>query len=165
VDYNPPDWAKAKFHITIEEGKKMFKDKRVLFCDARAKAEYDQGHIPGAIPLPAGEFDKYYFKHFKRIKKAKKLVSYCHGIGCRLSEKTANALVEKGEKNVMVFFGGWPQWNEHKLPVESGDPFANDIPVMPTPVPTPVPVSSSPTASAMPVSPQAAPAAVSPEAK
>src|SRR4051812_34830670 len=84
VDYQPPDWAKAKEHVSLAMAKKMAKDKGVLFCDARAKVEYDMGHIPGAIPLPTGEFDKYYAQHLKRIKKAKKLVTYCHGVGCRL---------------------------------------------------------------------------------
>ena len=147
VDYVPPDWAKAKTHVTLDMAKKMAKDKGVLFCDARAKAEYDQGHIPGAIPLPAGEFDKFYAQHLKRIKKAKKLVTYCHGIGCRLSEKAANSLVDKGYKNVAVFFGGWPQWSEHQLPVEKGDTFASDVAVPEVhAAPAAAPAPASPTA-------------------
>jgi rhodanese-related sulfurtransferase len=126
VNYTPPEWAKAKEHLSYDQAIKASKDKRILFVDARAKVEYDMGHIPGAIPMPSGEFEKYYAKHLKRIKKAKKLVTYCHGIGCRLSEKTANSLFDKGHKNVAVFFGGWPQWQEHKMPEERGDTFASD---------------------------------------
>ncbi len=134
VDYTPPDWAKAHKHITWQEAVSWSKKKGYVFCDARAKAEYDQGHIPGAIPLPSGEFDKYYAMHEKRIKAAKWLITYCHGIGCRLSEKAANSLIEKGQKRVAVFFGGWPQWNEHHDKVETGDPFtpALDLTASPT---------------------------------
>ena len=149
VDYQPPDWAKAKEHVTLDMAKKMAKDKGVLFCDARAKVEYDQGHIPGAIPLPTGEFDKYYNQHLKRIQKAKKLVTYCHGVGCRLSEKSANSLVDKGHKNVAVFFGGWPQWSEHKLPVEVGDTFASDVAPAPTAVPTVAPKADAASSTAV----------------
>ena len=157
VDYTPPDWAKAKEHITFEQAKKWVKDKSVLFCDARAKVEYDQGHIPGAIPLPTGEFDKYYAIHEARIKKARKLVTYCHGIGCRLSEKAANSLVDKGHKNVAVFFGGEPQWREHNMEFQTGDTFAKDADTMakPTPIPVGGTVPGTP-AAAMIVTPAAA---------
>jgi rhodanese-related sulfurtransferase len=151
VDYQPPDWAKGWDHITLQQAEKMHKDKRILFLDARAKVEYDEGHIPGALPLPTGETDKYYAMYENEIKHAKKLVTYCHGIGCRLSEKSAKFLVDKGYKNVAVFFGGWPQWNEAKLPVEAGDAKAPKS----TPVPT---VAAAPAA----VSPAAAPMAMSP---
>lgn len=151
VDYVPPDWAKAKEHIGLEQAKKWVNDKGVLFCDARAKVEYDQGHIPGAIPLPVGEFEKFYNMHLQRIQKARHLVTYCHGVGCRLSEKCANALVDKGYNNVAVFFGGWPQWQMHNLPIETGDPFASDAAlVVPTAVPAPATLSGP-----LPVTPSA----------
>lgn len=121
VDYQPPDWAKGWEHITLKQAEKLHKDHKVLFLDARQKVEYDQGHIPGAIPFPANETEAYYNMYEAEIKKAKKLVTYCHGIGCRLSEKAAKALVDKGYKNVAVFFGGEPQWAEAKLPFETGD--------------------------------------------
>jgi rhodanese-related sulfurtransferase len=162
--YTPPEWAKAKEHVTFEQAKKFSKDKGMLFVDARAKVEYDQAHIPGAIPLPTGEFEKYYNKHIKRIKKAKKLITYCHGVGCRLSEKTANSLVDKGHKNVAVFFGGWPQWTEHKLPEQKGDTFASDSGEAPTPAPTAVVAAPAPsTLTAAPAPAAAGAASASPQ--
>jgi rhodanese-related sulfurtransferase len=168
VDYVPPDWAKAKEHITLAQAKKWVKDKGVLFCDARAKVEYDQGHIPGAIPLPTGEFEKYYLQHLNRIKKARKLVTYCHGVGCRLSEKSANSLVDKGFKNVAVFFGGWPQWSQASLPIETGDTFASDVAPAATPNPTSTPAPAPAPAAAAAgagATPTAAAVGVSPAAK
>lgn len=143
VDYTPPDWAKAHKHITWQEAVDWHKKKGYLFCDARAKAEYDQGHIPGAIPLPSGEFDKFYAMHEKKIKNAKWLITYCHGIGCRLSEKAANSLVEKGHKHVAVFFGGWPQWNEHHDKIETGDPYGTAVDLKPSPTIAPASVSAT----------------------
>ncbi len=120
-NYVPDDWAKAWGHIHLAEAEKMHKDPGVLFVDARAKAEYDQGHIPGAIPLPLGEFDQYFKKYQSKIKRAKHLVTYCHGANCKLSDKVAQKLYnDKKFHNVSSFFGGWPQWQEHNLPVEVG---------------------------------------------
>ena len=122
VDYTQvPDWAKAWSHLSFEEAKAGFDDHSILFLDARAKVEYDQGHIPGALPLPQGEYDKYFPMWESKIKKAKKLVTYCHGAGCHLSNKVAQKLWEKGYKNVGSFFGGWPQWTQHNMPQEKGD--------------------------------------------
>lgn len=116
-----PDWAKAWKHYHWEEAKQAWESKDGLFLDARAKVEYDQAHIPGAIPMPVGEFDKYFDQYKDKIKKAKFLITYCHGVGCQLSNKVAQKLHdEKGFKNVGSFFGGWPQWQQHNMPVETG---------------------------------------------
>ena len=119
--YVPDKEYSAWKHYHWTEAKAMWEGKRALFLDARAKVEYDAGHIPGAIPMPLGEFDKYYALYENRIKHAKHLITYCHGVGCKLSDKVAQKLyVDKGLKNTGAFFGGWPQWQEHKLPVETG---------------------------------------------
>lgn len=119
--YKPDAQYSAWEHISLEDAKKHANDPSILFVDARAKVEYDQGHIPGAIPLPSGEFEKYYDMYKSKITKAKKLISYCHGIGCKLSEKTAEQLYNnKKHKNVAVFFGGWPQWTQNNMPTETG---------------------------------------------
>ena len=116
-----PAWATGWKHYHWSEALALWKQKGALFCDARSKAEYDQGHIPGAIPLPLGEFDKYYALYHARLRRAKHIITYCHGVGCQLSNKVAQRLVqEKKFKNVGSFFGGWPQWQEHNMPVETG---------------------------------------------
>jgi rhodanese-related sulfurtransferase len=118
-----PDWAKAWKHYHWEEAKAAWDAKDSLFIDARAKSEYDQGHIPGAIPLPLNpqtDYDKYFALYLPKIKAAKHLITYCHGAGCQLSNKVAQKLWDKGYHNLGSFFGGWPQWNEHKMPIETG---------------------------------------------
>ncbi|HTB34816.1 MAG TPA: rhodanese-like domain-containing protein [bacterium] len=118
-----PDWAKAWKHYHWDEAKAAWEAKDSLFIDARAKSEYDQGHIPGAIPLPLNpdaDFNKYFDQYASKIKSAKHLITYCHGAGCQLSNKVAQKLWDKGYHNVGSFFGGWPQWNEHQMPVETG---------------------------------------------
>jgi rhodanese-related sulfurtransferase len=132
-DFNnfiPDDWAKAWKHYKWDEAKAAWEGKTALFADARAYVEYQQGHIPGAIPLPLGEFDKYYALYEHKIKAAKTIITYCHGVGCKLSDKVAQKLYNdpkdpaapgKGLKNTGAFFGGWPQWQQHNMPIEVGD--------------------------------------------
>jgi rhodanese-related sulfurtransferase len=119
--YVPDDWAKEWKHYHFNDAKALWESKQAVFIDARAKVEYDQGHIPGAVPMPLGEFDKYYDQYKAKLKKAKFLITYCHGVGCKLSDKVAQKLYQdKGMKNTGAFFGGWPQWQQHNMPVETG---------------------------------------------
>jgi hypothetical protein len=32
-----------------------------------------------------------------------------------------------GFRNIYVYFGGWDQWNEYNLPIESGDEEAEQM--------------------------------------
>ncbi len=120
----PDEWAKEWHHYHWAEAKPLWENRKsngILFVDARSKVEYDQGHIPGAIPMPLGEFDKFYDQYKTKIKKASKLITYCHGAGCKLSDKVAQRLYkDKGHKNTGSFFGGWPMWQQHNMPVETG---------------------------------------------
>lgn len=116
-----PDWAKDWKHWNWDDAKKAWESREGLFVDARSKMEYEQGHIPGAISIPVGEFDAQYEKYKSKIKSAKQIITYCHGVGCQLSNKVAQKFwQDKGMRNVGSFFGGWPQWQQHNMPVETG---------------------------------------------
>ncbi|HTB33835.1 MAG TPA: rhodanese-like domain-containing protein, partial [bacterium] len=126
-------------HITLDEAKRLQADKHVVFVDGRSQLEWDQSHIPRAIALPLGDFDKDFPLEEKALRKAKILVAYCHGKGCHLSDGLAQKLVDKGFHNVAVFWGGFPEWHDSgQLLVDKfGKPVA-----APTPVPTPAPATA-----------------------
>lgn len=113
-----PDFAWKWPHVSLDEARRLHARKDVVFVDGRARVEWEQSHIPGAIALPLGEFDKAYAADSKRLKKAKILVSYCHGEGCRLSDMLAQKLVDAGHHNVAVFWGGFPAWSAAGLPLQ-----------------------------------------------
>ena len=125
-----PEFA-AWPHINLAEAQRLRALGGVVFADARAKVEWDQGHIPGALPAPLGEFDAYYSKNEARYKKARYIVVYCHGPGCHLSDLGCKHFAEKGYHNVVNFYQGWPGWSEAKLPIEMG----TGTIVTPTPAP------------------------------
>lgn len=106
-------------HISLEEAQRLHKMKGVVFADARAKVEWDQSHVPGAIPVPLGEFDAYYAKNAKKFKTAKYIVVYCHGVGCHLSDMACKHFHEKGHRNVVNFYSGWPAWSGAALPTQN----------------------------------------------
>ena len=141
--FNVADYAWKWPHVSLEEAQILHKRKDVLFVDGRAQVEWEASHIPGSVPLPIGEFDKAYAKYEKKIKAAKILVSYCHGEGCRLSDMLAQHLVDKGHKNVAVFWGGFPAWDGAQLPLADKNgkliprPLATTVSLTPNPTPAP----------------------------
>ncbi len=86
--------------------KLMAEKKNLVIVDARPVPRYDEGHIPGAIVMPAAAFDKQVDKLPKD--KSTPLVFYCVG-GCSspLSGVKAKSL---GYTDVKVYVGGMPDW-------------------------------------------------------
>lgn len=124
-------------HVNLDEAKRLHARKDVVFVDGRNYSEWETSHIPGAISLPVGEFDKRYddAKTKKKLKKAHVIVAYCHGENCRLADHLAQQLVGKGHKNVAVYYGGFPGWSGAGLPLEDkdGKPYKTPTPVVQAP--------------------------------
>lgn len=118
--YNKPDFSLKWPHISLEEARRLHGLPGVLFVDGRTYSEWEKSHIPGALSLPGGEFDKRYAMNRAKIRKALILVSYCHGANCGLADYLAQLLSDKGHRNVAVFWGGFPAWQAAKLPLERG---------------------------------------------
>jgi len=77
--------------------------------DARPKAnKYDQGHIPGAVSLPASKFDQ--MTGLLPQDKQALIIFYCGGLTCPLSHKNAFKAEALGYTNVKVFATGYPAW-------------------------------------------------------
>lgn len=94
-----------------------------LFVDARSIYEFKLGHIPGALNLPADNFDPVFPKVAQQLKKAKLIIVYCSGGSCGTSEEVAKKLIEKGftENRVAIFADGLPGWMGANLPIRNGD--------------------------------------------
>lgn len=122
-------------HVDLKEAQRLHARKDVVFVDGRNFSEWETSHVPGAISLPVGEFDKRYDAARKRLKKAHVIVAYCHGENCRLADHLAQQLVGKGHHNVAVYYGGFPGWSGAGLPLEDKDG---------KPVKTPTPVVQAP---------------------
>ena len=97
--------------ITQEDAKEMMDTQEVIILDVREQAEYDSGHIPGAVPLPVGTIDETTAAEVIPEKDSKVLV-YCRS-GNR-SKTASAALADLGYTNVYEFGGinTWPYQTE-----------------------------------------------------
>jgi len=106
--------------ISLEEAMDLFFSRNAVFLDARAPDLFEFGHVLGSRNLPWEEFDAYYNRVMKDIRRDAQIITYCDGEGCSLSKELALALTTEGYQNVRVLVNGWRRWEEHRLPVVTG---------------------------------------------
>lgn len=103
--------------------------KGVPVYDVRDEEEYGKGHVPGARSVPYKEGsakevgfdpgdDQFALNRLPKDKNAP-LVMYCDGTICWKSYKSATVAIQAGWKNIYWFRGGFPEWKEAGLPIES----------------------------------------------
>ncbi|WP_151075692.1 rhodanese-like domain-containing protein [Flintibacter sp. KGMB00164] len=97
--------------ITQEDAKEMMDTQEVIILDVREQAEYDSGHIPGAVLLPVGTIDETTAAEVIPEKDSTVLV-YCRS-GNR-SKTASSTLAELGYTNIYEFGGinTWPYETE-----------------------------------------------------
>lgn len=110
------EWVKANY-------------KKVRVYDARMKAEYVEGHLPGAISVPYKERsgkvvnfdsskDRVDLSKYPADKNVP-IIVYCNGSRCWKSYKTAVLLIRAGYKKVYWYRNnGFPGWQSKGYPVE-----------------------------------------------
>ncbi len=97
--------------------------------DVRVEEEYQTAHVPGAISIPYKEGsakevgfdqgdDQFALNKLPKDKNAP-FIMYCDGTICWKSYKSATMAIQAGWKNVYWFRGGFPEWKEAGLPVET----------------------------------------------
>ena len=93
--------------ITQEEAKEMMDSQEVIILDVREQDEYDSGHIPGAMLLPAATIDEATAADVIPEKDSTVLV-YCRS-GNR-SKTASSTLADLGYTNIYEFGGinTWP---------------------------------------------------------
>ncbi len=109
----------------------IFNEGNALFLDARPFEQYAEGHIPGAINMPVHKETgmDLLFRLEDMLHSSPKLVAYCTGIGCDLSDILAKKLVEIGIKKdkIIVFKGGMEAWTQAHYPVSTDTGFQKSL--------------------------------------
>lgn len=100
--------------------KRFYDAGAAVLVDAREPEEYDAGHIPGAINLPWDKVvaDPGLVTGFDAG--GKPIIVYCGGGTCEVSMNVADALVAAGNPKVVVFTGGYPEWEAAGYPLAKG---------------------------------------------
>jgi hydroxyacylglutathione hydrolase len=93
--------------------------------DVRSRAEWEAGHIPGVVNIPAGEIAD----RMEALPQGRPLVMHCQG-GTRSAIATS-LLDARGITGVLDMPGGFPEWEGAGLPVERGSGSLADLVIAP----------------------------------
>lgn len=112
-------------HVKFAETKELWQD-GLLFIDARKAERYVEGHIPGALSIPA--FAPGIEEKVGRLAEdenrsvAEPVIVYCNrSEDCEASHIVGGHLENAGFLEINIFEGGFPEWSEQKMPVHEGD--------------------------------------------
>lgn len=77
--------------------------------DARSELQFTFGHIPGAINVPADTPDLEALIERNNLRE-QKIIAYCSSAQCDLAERLAEKLIALGCDDVVIYTGGWEEW-------------------------------------------------------
>jgi rhodanese-related sulfurtransferase len=91
-----------------------------VILDARDAEEYREGHVPGALNLPYDQAATDPAALERLGASGRPIITYCGGGQCEVSLSLAHELIGNGFTRVAVYMGGFPEWQEAGLPVQTG---------------------------------------------
>ena len=87
------------------------RDGDVVVVDVRPPAEYDAGHIPGAVNVPPAELSQ----RLRDLPTDREVVAYCRGPYCVYADDAVRALTSTG-RSALRLVDGFPEWAAAELP-------------------------------------------------
>lgn len=87
----------------------------VVVWDVRPPAEYEAGHVPGAVSVPPGEVRR----RLRSVPKDAVVVAYCRGPFCVFADDAVRELRAKG-RSALRLEDGFPEWRRAGFPVTIG---------------------------------------------
>ena len=103
--------------VDLETVQKIATLENVVVVDARSQEQYQAGHIPGAVCLPAYNSDDAVFSFMDNYPLTTTVITYCSGVLCHDSHVLADELGDVGYTDVMIFAGGLEAWQERGLDI------------------------------------------------
>jgi rhodanese-related sulfurtransferase len=86
-------------------------ENNLTIVDVREAEDFAKGHIPGAINLPKGTWEKA-----EGLSKDKTNIVYCYTMVCHLAANACVVFANQGYP-VMELEGGFEVWKEHDLDI------------------------------------------------
>ncbi|MEZ5817552.1 MAG: rhodanese-like domain-containing protein [Hyphomicrobiaceae bacterium] len=97
--------------VSTESLRDILSNKSAIVIDTRSTAEFEAGHIPGAINLGvAGSDQLEAVQQLVKGDKAKGIVLYCNGPFCQASRRLGDRLADGRFTNVRRYQLGMPVW-------------------------------------------------------
>jgi rhodanese-related sulfurtransferase len=98
--------------VSLAELRRLIRDGSVTVLDVRPRAEYDAGHIPGALSVPLAELEK----RLDEIPRESEVIAYCRGPYCVFSVEAVGVLRRRGYRARRAD-EGLPEWRAEGWPV------------------------------------------------
>lgn len=102
--------------ISQADAYKLYKEGRAVFVDVRSTAQFQLGHIKGALGIPGSQL----VKRFAEVPARKTVITYCACSAEQSSGRAAADLAAHGVKNVYALKGGWNEWKANGYPAMAG---------------------------------------------
>ena len=99
--------GKGYTSVSVDEFAKVIVDNQVQLIDTRTEAEFNEGHIPGAINIDVNESD-FEAKVGQKIDKTRPIALYCRG--GRRSKIAAERIVALGYDDITELNTGFLSW-------------------------------------------------------
>ncbi len=120
--FRPPKTPLAsRDQVTLARARSLWESGTAIFLDARSNRDYANGHITGALNLPAMEFDRAFPQIRPKLDAEMPVVLYCDGEHCDLSQQLMMKLRGAGLTNAVVLINGWTLWRGAGLPTRTGE--------------------------------------------
>jgi len=105
--------------ILLEELQNLMQEGQpIAIVDAREDNNYVEGHIKGAVNIPANKFKQDASKKLLPSNKEILVVYYCAGPRCSAACKAAIQGKDLGYTKFHVYEGGYPEWESKGMPIE-----------------------------------------------
>lgn len=91
----------------------MVKSGEAMVIDVRPSAEYEAGHIEGAVNIPLESLTE----RLSKLPKDQEIVAYCRGPYCLMSFDAVEQLREHGYR-ARRLEDGYPEWKTDQLPID-----------------------------------------------
>ena len=98
--------------VSRDELVRRLRDGQVLVLDVRPEAEYDAGHIPGAVSVPHDQLAA----RLAEFPESAEIIAYCRGRYCVFAPDAVRLLRARGF-SARPLEGGLPDWRLAGLPV------------------------------------------------
>ena len=97
--------------IAMDEVESEIGHPGVTIVDARYPGAYQAGHLPDAVSLPISASLTLRRQVIADIPRGNKIIVYCQSESCPWSHSIASDLALRGFRDVVVYPGGWEEWN------------------------------------------------------
>lgn len=105
--------------VSTEQVRRILRDGSAIILDARSRAEYVAGHIPGVKNLDASPSEQVAaVDRFVDGDRSRAIVLYCNGPFCQASRRLGDKLSAAGFTNVRRYQLGMPIWRALGGPTE-----------------------------------------------